>query len=61
MGTIYLVTLNDGFPAALLQDLLRKDGIESFLKNEIVSFVLARFLKRDICYGRRLREGKKKY
>ncbi|WP_449038942.1 hypothetical protein [Parabacteroides goldsteinii] len=43
MGTIYLVTLNDGFPAALLQDLLRKDGIESFLKNEIVSFVLPGF------------------
>lgn len=40
METVYLATLNDGFPAALLQDLLRNDGIESFLKNEIVSSVL---------------------
>ena len=43
METIYLATLNDGFPVALLQDLLRNDGIESFLKNEIVSSVLPGF------------------
>ena len=40
METIYLATLDNEFQATLLQDLLRNDGIESFLKNEIISSVL---------------------
>lgn len=40
METVYLATLDNDFQATLLSDLLRNDGIESFLKNEIISSVL---------------------
>lgn len=40
METVYLATLDNDFQATLLSDLLRNDGIESFLKNEILSSVL---------------------
>lgn len=35
-----MATLDNDFQATLLSDLLRNDGIESFLKNEIISSVL---------------------
>lgn len=40
METVYLATLDNDFQATLLSDLLRNDGIESFLKNDIISSVL---------------------
>ena len=39
METVYLATLDNDFQATLLSDLLRNDGIESFLKNEIISLL----------------------
>ena len=60
METIYLATLDNEFQATLLQDLLRNDGIESFLKNEIISSVLnIPGFQREIYNGKGLREGKR--
>ena len=37
METIYLISLESAFQASLLQSVLNDLGIDSFLKNEMVS------------------------
>lgn len=39
MRTVLLSTLENSFQANILQDRLREEGIESFLKNEVLSGV----------------------
>lgn len=39
MKTVLLSTLDNNFQANILQDVLRNEGIESFLKNEVLSSV----------------------
>lgn len=39
MRTVLLSTLENSFQANILQDRLREEGIESFLKNEVLSAV----------------------
>lgn len=40
MKTVYLATLDNASQASMVQDALQNEGIESFLKNEILSSVI---------------------
>lgn len=40
MKTVYLATLENSSQASILQNALENEGIESFLKNEILSTVI---------------------
>lgn len=40
MKTVYLITLEDSVQASILQSVLQEEGIETFMKNEVLSSVL---------------------
>jgi len=40
MKTVYLATLDNSIQACILQSALQNEGIESFMKNEILSSVI---------------------